>query len=57
MIADRIDRNLVLVGNVPKRVAYLKDYVEQHNLSERVILQDLWTERKKRAAGKQLPVY
>ena len=37
MIADCIDRNLVLVGNVPKRVAYLKEYVEQHNLSGRVI--------------------
>ena len=48
MIADCIDRNLVLVGNVPKRVAYLKEYVEQHNLSGRVIFTGFVDGKKKR---------
>lgn len=36
LIKDQIEENLILVGNVPKRVSYLKDYVQEHNLESRV---------------------
>lgn len=48
MIADRIDRNLILVGNVPKRVNYLKEYVDEHGLSDRVIFTGFVDGKKKR---------
>lgn len=48
MIADRIDCNLVLVGMLPKRVAYLRDYVMEHNLSDRVIFTGFVDGKKKR---------
>lgn len=35
-IKNQIEEDLVLVGNVPDRVVYLKKYVEEHNLSDRV---------------------
>ena len=35
-IKDKIDHDLILIGSVPKRVNYLKEYVETHNLSNRI---------------------
>lgn len=36
LIKDEIDQDLVLIGSVPDRVKYLKDYVAEHNLQDRV---------------------
>ncbi len=36
-IMDKITENLYLVGNVPERVSYLKEYVKEHHMEERVI--------------------
>ena len=35
-IKDRCDCNLILIGSVPERVSYLKDYVKEHRLEGRV---------------------
>lgn len=35
-IKDEISENLVLIGTVPDRVKYLKEYVDLHNLGSRV---------------------
>ena len=35
-IMDKITENLYLVGNVPERVSYLKEYVKEHHMEERV---------------------
>lgn len=37
LIKEQVDSNLYLIGKVPDRVKYLKDYVEQHNLQDRII--------------------
>lgn len=37
IIKDRIPYKLILIGNVPQRVQYLKDYVNQNNLQNDVI--------------------
>lgn len=37
LIRNKIDYKLVLIGNVPDRVKYLKEYVNEHHLSENVI--------------------
>ena len=36
LIKDDITQDLVLVGNVPDRVKYLKEYVEEHHLGDRI---------------------
>ncbi len=36
LIKDEISEDLILIGNVPDRVKYLKDYVAEHNLENRV---------------------
>lgn len=36
LIKDEIDYKLILIGNVPKRVEYLKEYVREHHLGERI---------------------
>lgn len=36
-VRDKIKCNLILVGSVPKRVEYLKDYVKENNLEDTVI--------------------
>lgn len=36
-IKDKIDYKLYLMGNVPKRVSYLVDYVKAHNLEDKII--------------------
>ena len=36
LIKDETDKDLVLIGSVPDRVKYLKDYVAEHNLQDRV---------------------
>ena len=35
-IKDQCTYNLILIGSVPERVSYLKDYVKEHKLEERV---------------------
>lgn len=35
-IKDEISENLILIGNLPHRVQYLKEYVIKHNLEDRV---------------------
>lgn len=37
IIKDQVQSKLVLIGNVPTRVKYLKEYVKDHNLEELVI--------------------
>ncbi|MEI3267102.1 glycosyltransferase family 4 protein [Frisingicoccus sp.] len=36
MVKDEISYNLVLIGSVPKRVAFIKEYVKKHNLQNRI---------------------
>ena len=36
LIKDEIQENLLLVGNVPDRVLYLKEYVKEHNMEDRI---------------------
>ncbi len=36
LIKDEINQDLVLIGSVPDRVKYLKDYVAEHNLQDRI---------------------
>lgn len=48
MIQDKIDSRLILVGNIPKRVHYLQEYVKEHNLSDRVIFTGFVNGKKKR---------
>lgn len=48
MIQNKIDSRLILVGNIPKRVYYLQEYVQEHNLSERVVFTGFVDGRKKR---------
>lgn len=36
-IKDEVDYKLILVGSVPDRVKYLKEYVEEHNLGDSII--------------------
>ena len=47
-VKDNIDCDLVLVGNVPDRVAYLKKYVHEHKLEDRVIFTGFVTSKEKR---------
>lgn len=47
-IQDEIDGNLVLVGNIPQRVDYLKRYVKTHHLEERVEFTGFVTGEQKR---------
>lgn len=37
LIKDKTECNLILIGNVPDRVKYLKEYVASHNLDDRII--------------------
>lgn len=37
LIKDNTDVSLYLIGNVPKRVSYLKDYVITHHLNDRIV--------------------
>ena len=37
LIKDETDVNLVLIGSVPDRVSYLKEYVAEHGLTDRVV--------------------
>lgn len=36
LIKDQVDCELLLIGNVPERVKYLKEYVQQNNLESRI---------------------
>lgn len=47
-IKDKIGCNLILVGSVPKRVEYLKEYVIKNNLSDSVIFTGFVNGREKR---------
>lgn len=47
-VRDIIKCNLILVGNVPKRVEYLKDYVRDNNLEDSVIFTGFINGKEKR---------
>jgi glycosyltransferase involved in cell wall biosynthesis len=47
-IMNQIEDNLILVGDVPSRVEYLKKYVTEHNLEKRVIFTGFLSGKKKR---------
>ncbi len=46
-IMGQIDARLMLVGNVPRRMKYLQEYVEEHQLNERVIFTGFVSEEQK----------
>lgn len=46
LIKTQIEYKLVLIGNVPDRVAYLKEYVTEHHLEEDVVFTGFATEEK-----------
>lgn len=48
LIKDQIEDNLILIGRVPKRVQYLKDYVKEHALENRIFFTDFVNDEKKR---------
>lgn len=48
LIKDQVDCNLILIGNVPDRVKYLMTYVEEHQLSDRVIFTGFLSTDEKR---------
>lgn len=56
-IADQTDVNLILIGNVPKRVEYLKEYVIKHNLQKRVIFTGFISEKKRNDILKSCKLY
>lgn len=37
LIKDKTEYKLYLMGSVPKRVQYLKDYVSEHNLEDKIV--------------------
>lgn len=43
-IQNLLEQKLVLVGNVPERVQFLKEYVKEHNLERKVIFTGFATE-------------
>jgi glycosyltransferase involved in cell wall biosynthesis len=54
---DLVDGNLILIGNVPKRVNYLKEYVEKHNLTGRVIFTGFLPGEQKRRLLSECGLY
>lgn len=46
LIQDKTDCDLVLIGKVPDRVKYLKEYVEQHGLQQRIVFTGFVTEEE-----------
>lgn len=47
LIRNRISQKLVLVGSVPERVSYIKDYVKEHGLEEDVIFTGFIEDKEK----------
>lgn len=47
LIKEKTVADLVLVGSVPERVKYLKEYVKENNLTERVIFKGFVDEEEK----------
>lgn len=47
LIKDKTDHNLVLIGVIPKRVEFLKKYVLDHNLSDRIKFTGFISENEK----------
>ncbi len=46
-ISGQIEARLVLVGNVPPRMKYLQEYVEEHHLGDRVVFTGFVSEERK----------
>ena len=46
LIRNQIDYKLVLIGNVPDRVAYLKEYVEKNGLTDDVVFTGFASDQK-----------
>lgn len=47
LIKDKIEHNLILIGSVPKRVEFLKLYVKEKNLQDRVIFTNFIPDNEK----------
>ncbi len=56
-IKDKIQCNLILVGNIPKRVQYLKEYVINNNLEDVVIFTGFVTAKEKRKILQDCALY
>lgn len=56
-IMGQIDAQLILVGNVPQRMKYLQEYVEDHHLTERVIFTGFVSEQQKNDMLKTCRLY
>ncbi len=56
-IMNQIDAQLILVGNVPQRMKYLQEYVERHQLKERVLFTGFVSEEQKNDLLKTCRLY
>ena len=57
LIKGEVSQNLVLIGNVPKRVKYLKEYVSEHNLSDRVTFTGFVSDEERNRLFKNCDLY
>lgn len=57
LIRTKIPQKLILVGSVPKRVSYLKEYVKSHQLEEDVIFMGFLEDKDKYALLSHTALY
>lgn len=57
LIMDEIDEDLVLIGNVPKRVEYLKEYVKEHGLEHRIKFTGFVSDEEKQRLFEESKLY
>lgn len=57
LIKDVTDVNLVLIGSVPDRVKYLKEYVIEHELQERIVFTGFVSDEEKDRLFKECRLY
>lgn len=57
LIRDQIEDNLILVGSLPERMCYLKEYVDDHLLGDRVIFTGFVDEGRKRSLFEESRLY
>ena len=57
LIKDVTDVNLILIGSVPDRVKYLKEYVLEHELQERVFFTGFVSDEEKDKLFKECRLY
>lgn len=57
IIKDKIDANLILIGNVPARMNYLKEYVKEHNLDNRIIFTGFVSQEEKQKLFQHCKLY